>query len=154
MTTSKTRFISLAGVLLLGLPIAACGKKDDAAVIDTSALGTTLAPAALTVTDVQIGKSIGADKRVTNQTSTFGVRDTMYVAVVTSGASTGAKLTARWTYNGPNVVNESSQTISPTGGENVTEFHIDKRSPWQKGSYRVDVLLDGAPAQSMEFDVK
>jgi flagellar hook assembly protein FlgD len=103
---------------------------------------------------VQVGKSVGTDKKVGNQTTEFGVRDTMYVAVVTEGAAKDAKVTAKWTFNGTQVVKESSQTISPTGGETVTEFHVDKKSAWPKGKYKVDVSLNGVAAGSKDLEVK
>src|SRR2546423_15618610 len=131
-----------SGLFLLGA-LAACKKKDETTLTDTSSLGTTTATVAidttpLRVSDIQVGKGIGSDKKVGNQTTSFGVRDTMYVAVITDGAAKDAKLTTKWTYNGK-VVKESSQTISSTGGETATEFHVDKKSAWPKGKYTVEV---------------
>jgi hypothetical protein len=51
------------------------------------------------------------------------------------------------------VVDESSRNIS-TSGEDVTEFHISKPSGWPKGKYTVQILLNGAPVESEEFEVK
>ena len=79
---------------------------------------------------------------------------TMYVAVVTEGAAKDAKLTAKWTFNGKQVVKESSQTISPTGGETVTEFHVDKKTAWPKGKYLVEVWLNGISAGTKDLEVK
>jgi hypothetical protein len=159
MIRTKSRVAALAGALVLLGTIAACNKKADTTLTDTTSLGTTTATVAIDtspirVSDVQVGKNVGADKKVGNQTTEFGVRDTMYVAVVTSGAAKDAKLTAKWTYNGKQVVKESSQTISPTGGETVTEFHVDKKSAWPKGKYKVDVSLNGVAAGSKDLEVK
>lgn len=154
MMKSRARSAAVIGALLLGLTVAACSKKD-AGTVDTTLARTDLpSTAPVTVTDIQLGKSIGADNKVANQTTTFGVRDTMYVAVVMSGAANAATLTARWTYNGPNLVDSTSRTITATGGETVTEFHVSKRSPWQRGSYRVEVLLNGVSAGTKDFEVK
>lgn len=150
------RIPALAGALVLAM---ACGKKDNA-ISDTVAMGApvdqTPAPAAgpIRVSDVTVGKAIGSDKRVTNATDNFAVRDTIYASVVTEGAATGAKLSTKWTFNNKQVVKETSQNISPTGGTTVTEFHIDKASAWPKGKYKVEVMLDGVSAQTREFEVK
>jgi hypothetical protein len=158
MERSNRHVNALATALLL-VSVVACGKKDNAA-SDTTVLGgpdttaASVAPAPLSVTDVQVGKSIGSDKKVTSPGTSFGVRDTVYASVTTNGASSGGKLTAKWTYNGPTVINESSQTVNSTGGESVTEFHITKRTAWPKGSYRVEVSLDGAPARTVDFEIK
>jgi len=159
MIRTNSRAVAIATALILAGTLAACKKKDETTLTDTTSLGTTTATVAMDtapirVSDVQVGKNVGTDKKVGNQTTEFGVRDTMYVAVVTEGAAKDAKVTAKWTYNGKQVVKESSQTISPTGGETVTEFHVDKKSAWPKGKYKVDVSLNGVAAGSKDLEVK
>ncbi|HXG69128.1 MAG TPA: hypothetical protein VNJ04_00780 [Gemmatimonadaceae bacterium] len=150
------RIPALAGALVLAM---ACGKKDNAATSDTVSMGApdpmpTPAAGPIRVSDVMIGKAIGSDKRVTDAMDDFAVRDTIYASVVTEGAATGAKLTTKWTFNDKQVVKETSQNISPSGGTTVTEFHIDKKSAWPKGKYKVEVMLDGVSAQTKDFEVK
>jgi len=159
MLRRKTRAAALASGVLIFATIAACNKKNDNTVTDTSAVGTTTATVAVDtspihVSDIQVGKAVGSDMKVSNQTTDFGVRDTMHVAVVTDGAAKDAKVTAKWTFNGKQVVKEDSQTISPTGGTNVTEFHIDKKTAWPKGKYTVEVLLNGISAGTKDLEVK
>ncbi|MFL5470557.1 MAG: hypothetical protein ACJ8AE_12245 [Gemmatimonadaceae bacterium] len=157
MMRTTRRTTALASAALFSIAVIACNKKNDSAT-DTTSLGTTMTASVDTtpirVSDIQVGKAIGSDKKVSDQTTSFGVRDTMYVAVITDGAAKDAKLTAKWTFNGTQVVKESSQTISPAGGTNATEFHITKPSAWPKGKYKVDVALNGAPAGTKEFEVK
>lgn len=155
---TTTRAANLAIALLLTGALAACNKKDDAVVTDTTSLGTTTATIALDtapirVSDIQVGKGVGSDKKVGNQTTEFGVRDTMYVAVITDGAAKDAKLTSKWTY-GTQVVDETTQTISPAGGETATEFHVTKKSAWPKGKYKVEVSLNGVSAGTKDLEVK
>lgn len=156
---TKTRVAALASSLVFFVALAACGKKDEGKVVDTTALGTQTATVSvdttpIKVSDIQVGKAIGADKKVSNSTDDFGVRDTMYVAVITDGAAKDAKLTTKWTFNNGQVVKQETQTISPTGGENVTEFHITKASAWPKGNYKVEVTLNGVSAGTKDFSVK
>jgi len=159
MTRMTARIGTLASALVLVGTIAACNKKNDTTVTDTTSLGTTTATVAvdtapLRVSDIQVGKGVGSDKKIGDQTTSFGVRDTMYVSVITDGAAKDAKLSTKWTYNGKQVVNESSQTISPTGGTTATEFHVDKKSAWPKGKYTVEVMLNGASAGTKDLEVK
>ena len=159
MIRTKARVAALASALILAGTLAACNKKSDTTLTDTTSLGTTTATVAMDTTpirvsDVQVGKSVGTDMKVGNQTTSFGVRDTMYVAVVTAGAAKDAKLTTKWTYNGKQVVKETSQTISPAGGETVTEFHVDKKSAWPKGKYQVEVWLNGVSSGTKDLEVK
>jgi hypothetical protein len=78
----------------------------------------------------------------------------MYVSVITDGAAKDAKITTKWTFNGKQVVKESSQTISPTGGTTATEFHVDKKSAWPIGKYTVEVMLNGMSAGTKDLEVK
>lgn len=144
--------IAVIAVALLSVSATAC-KKQDAAPLDTTSIGP-VTPAVLKVSEVQLGRSIGMDKRVTDATTTFGNRDTLYLAVVTDGAATSATLGTRWTYNDKQVVDSASQTIAPTGGTNVTEFHLTKPSGWPKGNYKVEVMLNSSMVDSKTFEVK
>jgi hypothetical protein len=158
MTRSTTRVGAVASALILLGTLAACNKKNDTTLTDTTSLGTTTATVAVDtapihVSDIQVGKAVGSDKKIGDQTTSFGVRDTMYVSVITDGAAKNAKITTKWTFNGKSV-KESSQTISPTGGTTATEFHVDKKSPWPKGKYTVEVLLNDVSAGTKDIEVK
>lgn len=151
---TSIRIPILAGVLVLA---AACGKKDETAVTvpaGTEVNTTPMSSEPIRVSDVQLGKAIGSDKRVSDSKDDFAVRDTIYASVITEGAATGAKLSTKWTFNNKTVVDETSQNISPAGGTTVTEFHITKASAWPKGKYKVEVMLDGVSTQTKEFEVK
>ena len=159
MTRSTTRVGALASALILLGTLAACNKKNDTTLTDTTSLGTTTATVAvdtapIRVSDIQVGKGVGSDKKIGNQTTSFGVRDTMYVSVITDGAAKDAKITTKWTFNGKQVVKESSETISPTGGTTATEFHVDKKSAWPVGKYTVEVMLNGVSAGTKDLEVK
>jgi len=113
------------------------------------------APAAATavrVTDVDLGRAVGQDKRVTDKADSFTPSETIYVSVRTEGSASAATLKARWTYEGGQVVQESSQTIAPTGTA-VTEFHVAKADGWPKGAYKVEVFLNGNSVETESFKV-
>jgi hypothetical protein len=139
-----------AACLTLTLTAAGCGKKDNAATVETAS-GAAATP--VTVTDVKVGRALGADKRLTDETDKFRPADVIYAVVETQGTAPSTALQARWTYQDGQVVDESSRNIS-AAGEDVTEFHISKPSGWPKGKYTVHILLNGAPVESKEFEVK
>jgi hypothetical protein len=158
MIRTTTRVGALTSALLMLGALAACNKKNDTTVTDTTSLGTTTATVAvdtspLRVSDIQTGKAVGSDNKIGDQTTSFAVRDTMYISVITDGAAKDAKLAAKWTFNGK-PVSEDSQTISPTGGTTATEFHISKKTAWPKGKYTVDVSLNGVSAGPKDLVVK
>jgi hypothetical protein len=139
-------------LLWAGLLIAAgCGNRET----DTGATEepASTATAGVEITEVTLGKAVGADKAVSEATTTFEPTDTIYVSVRTEGTAPSATLAARWTFEDGQVVDESSQTIAPTGPE-VTEFHISKPDGWPVGSYEVAISLDGQPVESQSFTVE
>ena len=142
----------LAASLALALVFAACGRDAEEATVEP-APAPPGATAAVEVTDVQLGTSVGADRRIANATDNFRPTDTIYVSVVTTGSSASSTLTARFTYEDGQVVDESSQTISPTGSD-ATEFHISKPDGWPAGEYQVEILLDGRSVEREEFEVE
>lgn len=105
------------------------------------------------VTDIAVGRSVTADKAIAEKTDSFRSTDTFYVSVKTDGSGPSATLTARWTYEDGQVVDESSQTIAPTGRATVTEFHLSKPDGWPAGGYKVEVLLNGTSAGTKDFRV-
>jgi hypothetical protein len=139
-------------LLAAGLLIAAgCGNRET----DT---GATEEPAptatvGVEVTEVTLGKAVGADKAVSEAATTFEPTDTIYVSVRTEGTAPTATLAARWTFEDGQVVDESTQTIAPTGPA-VTEFHISKPDGWPAGEYEVAISLDGQPVESQSFTVE
>ena len=158
------RTLSLFALGLAGaLTIAACNKSPES----TPAPATTTPPPAapapapvappaaapVSVTSVDLGTAVGADQKVTTPTTTFSPKDTIYAAVSTTGAAANASLGAKWTYQDGQTVNDSSQTIAPTGPA-VTTFHISKPDGWPVGKYKVEISLDGNVVQSKDFEVK
>ena len=146
--TAMRAALVAASVVALG----ACGKKD-AAPADTAATVSTPAATPLRVTDIQLGKRVGSDKRIVEPATSFGTRDTIYVSVTTDGAATDARLTATWMYNGTQGVSEADEMLSSPGGTTVSEFHVSKETPWPTGSYRVDIKLNGVAAGSRDFTI-
>jgi hypothetical protein len=105
------------------------------------------------VTAIDVGRSVTADKTIAEKADTFRPADTFYLSVKTDGSGPSATLTARWTYEDGQVVDESTQSIAPTGGATATEFHLAKPDGWPAGEYKVEVLLNGASAGTREFKV-
>ena len=116
--------------------------------------GTTgTSGAAVTVTDVTLGRAIGPDKAITDKTDDFKPADTIYASIATDGTAKSTSLRARWTYQDGQVVDDSSHTIAPNNKER-TEFHIAKPDGWPAGNYQVEVFVDGRSVETKKFEVK
>lgn len=149
---TRIRGIAPAVVTAIALALAACGggETEEPAGADTTA---QMEEAPVEVTGVTLGSAVGADKRVTERTSTFAPTDTIYAAVETEGAASDATLVARWTYEDGQTVDETSRSIAPDGPA-VTEFHVSKPDGWPTGGYEVVILLDGEEAERASFTVE
>lgn len=149
------RVFTLAFAIGLVPMLGACDRdtevEDD---VDVPAADEATPAEAVRVTDVELGRSIDADGRIADDDDTddFGPGDTIYVSVNTEGAASGSTLSARWTFEDGQVVDETSQTISPTGPA-TTEFHISQPGGLPAGSYRVEIQLNGRTVETVEFEV-
>jgi hypothetical protein len=131
-----------------------CKKKEAAPTVAPPAPSAPVNPArasTVRVTEVQLGNALGDDKRVKVPSTAFGKTDTVFASVVTEGSAPTAELSARWTYQDGQVVNETKRAIAPNaaaGAVAVTEFSIQKPDGWPAGDYKVEISLDGKPVES------
>lgn len=146
--------------LLLGaalLALTACGKKDATPKPDTTAVAPAPPPPQpLTISIVDLGNAVAADKKVATPGVSFGTRDTIYASVTTIGVGDSANLAAKWSFVKSDQtlvpVNESSQMVSGTAS--TTEFHVDKKTAWPKGNYRVEVVLNNGVPVVKDFTIQ
>lgn len=150
------RWVLLTVTSCLIASVVACKKEEKSApppaAPPAAAPPAAAAPAPFKVVSVDVGKQLTADKKIAAPATNFAPADTIYVSVATDGTSPSVALKARWTYEDGQVVNESTQTIAPTGPA-ATEFHIAKPSGWPSGKYKVEISANGALAGSRDFAV-
>ena len=143
------------GALVLGLALvsaAGCKKNEPPA---PPPVDPSRAPAVadVKVTEVQLGTAVGADKRIAQPKTAFSTKDTIFASVATEGTANAAEIAAKWTFGDGQVVNETKRSIAPAGKE-VTEFSIQKPDGWPAGNYKVEISLNGKPADSKTFTVQ
>ena len=136
----------------LALTTFACKDRTEDASTTTSG-GAVADASVIEIAEVDLGKGVQADKTIRDETDDFAQRDSVYASVRTTGTSNSATITARWTFQDGQVVDERTETIAPTG-EAHTVFFISQPSGLPKGKYTLTVLLNGAEAQKKEFEVK
>jgi uncharacterized cupredoxin-like copper-binding protein len=142
---------ALAVTAIAVASLAACSTKEKESTGDVTASAAAPATSTVAVADIDVGRSI-ANMRVTDKTDNFKATDTVYASVHTTGSASAANVMARWTFEDGQTVQESTQSIAPTG-DAYTEFHISKPGGWPKGKYRVTLSLAGS-TESKDFEVK
>ena len=146
---------ALALSFLAASSLAGCSKKEAP---PPPAAPAPPAPAAApaAVTSVSLGKSVGPDKKISAPSETMGVKDTIYASVETTGVGKATVVKAKWTFTDSKgnavPVHEDTQTLD-LDGPATHEFHITKKTPWPKGAYNVEVLLNGVSAAKKGFSV-
>jgi hypothetical protein len=143
----------LLGTSILTLTLAAvlssaCTKSSE----NPGSTGTT-GTVGVRVSHIDMGRSLTADKTISDKTDSFKPNDTIYASIATEGTAATATLKARWTYQDGQAVNESTQTIAPTG-DTRTEFHVSKPDGWPPGKYKLEVFLNGSSAATKDFEVE
>ena len=157
--------IALAAVLALAVGLAACSRSEAPPAPPKSqetlpgveakpppAPAGPAATAGIRVASVALGSALDPGKRIAAPKSLFAPTDTIYASVDTAGSGAPVTLTARWTYEDGQLVNESTQQTQ--AGASTTEFHISKPSGWPAGSYQVEILADGSSAAVQRFEVR
>jgi hypothetical protein len=146
------RFWTATACALTLMTVGACNRDAP----DTGAgTGTATTTPANTVSagEIRLGKGIGADKRVTNESDDFRPTETIYASVATTGIAPNANLVARWTYQDGQVVSADSITIAPNSDE-YTEFHISNPGGFPPGDYKLEVFMNGQSVGTKDFDVE
>jgi len=152
----KTPLIRLCMAGAVGFALLGGCNRDADVETDNTVPPTTEVPnQAIRVTEVDLGRSVSTDGRINDnmETDEFRPADTIYASVATDGTASGSALSARWTFEDGQVVDESSQNISPTGPA-ITEFHISKPNGFPKGKYKVEIKLNGQTVETKDFEVK
>jgi hypothetical protein len=151
-----TRIVSLT---LAVLAITACDRTRDrnADAAEASESSVTVTPPAPRITTIELGKqSGGTTLRVSEPSSTFMARDTVYLSVVTANAAADSRLTARWTFQDGSVVDSSGQNIARDAGttDAVTQFRLFNDKGWSVGTYTVDLWLNDMMVGTRQFTVQ
>ena len=108
---------------------------------------------AFRVQAVDVGKAIGADKKLKTSLVTFGRRDTIYAVVTSVGVTPKVTMVAKWIDAKGKALIADSQTVATTGPA-ATEFHVYHMKGWPAGKYKVELLANGAPVGTKTFNVK
>jgi hypothetical protein len=145
---------TVTAVVLAFAAVTACSKEKQEAGGDVTPGAAAPAPAAATVAvaDIDLGRAV-SNARVVDKTDSFKATDTVYTSVHTTGSSPSSTVMARWTFEDGQVVQESSQSIAPSG-DAWTEFHISKPGGLPKGKYKVEVFLDSKSSGTKDFSIK
>lgn len=113
---------------------------------------TTGSPPELRVSNVMIGRKMGANHLITEPTFQFAPKDTVFISVATEGSGGATALTAAWRYQSGEVLQKTSEPV-PASGKNIG-FSLSQRRGLKLGTYKVIVFLDNDSVDTKVFVVK
>ena len=153
----KSRYLGIAAAVALAAATIACKKKVETAAYpapgsEPPAAVATAVPAGARIERITVVKAVNSDDSPGEATTTFGSKDTVYVSMWTAAAPVGTEIAARWFGpNGQQITED--KIVTDKAGDGYTSFHAANTKGWAPGTYRVDILLNGAPAGSTTFTI-
>jgi hypothetical protein len=146
---------ALSGPVAVSLLLGAAACKQSERTVADSAAGAIAANVrtALAVIDVDMGRHIDAERKVSDKTDDFAPSDTIFGSVHTSGMANSSPVVGRWTFEDGTVVAEKTDDVT-TRGDARTVFFITKPSGLPRGRYTLHVLIDGKEVRSKDVAVK
>jgi hypothetical protein len=109
--------------------------------------------AALSVIDVDMGRKVDAERKISDKTDDFVPTDTIFASVHTTGTATSSPVEGRWTFQDGSVVDEKTDNVT-TNGDARSVFFIAKPGGLARGKYTLHVLVDGKEVRTKDVDVK
>jgi hypothetical protein len=157
MNPFRTSFTRALLLTLAAGSLAACKGKpaegaDSSQIVATN--GTVITNPSVKIASLEIGRSVGPDKKIKDKTDEFALNDlVVYVSIGTEGKAINAPVTVRWISEKGELIDEQSQPVT-TDVPTQLEFHTARPSGWQPGKYEVKVLENGNEVASKKFEVK
>jgi hypothetical protein len=156
MNGTPTRRITVTFAVAAALSLVGACSKENKPVDTTAAASATATPpaaSAISVVDIDMGRHIAPDKKISDKTDDFAPGDTIYGSLHTTGSAANSTFVGKWTFEDGSTVDENTQTLSPNG-DNYTEFHISKPTGFPKGKYTLHVSIDGKEVRTKDVTVK
>ena len=150
MSYSHRALATLTSVMLMA--VAACNKEQRASIDSAAGSADSAIRATLSVIDIDMGRHVDADRKITDKTDEFAATDTIYASVHTSGTAQGNAVIGRWTFQDGSVVDEKTDNVT-TSGDAYTVFYIAKPTGLAKGKYTLHVIIDGREVRTMDVTV-
>jgi hypothetical protein len=153
----KYGFLGIAAAVALAAATVACKKKVETAAYpapgsEPAAAVATAVPAGARIEMITVVKAVIADDSPGEAATAFGPKDTVYVSMWTASAPVGTEIAARWMDPSGKQLSED-KIVTDKAGDGYTSFHAANTKGWAPGTYRVDILLNGAPAGSTTFTI-
>ncbi|MBB6184600.1 hypothetical protein [Oleiagrimonas soli] len=142
--------------LIPALLLSACGSSTDGSRITMSGAVAAAAKRSekppISVVSVDLGRAVDDEHRITQPATIFTPEDAVYASVNTAGRASAVKLAAHWSFREGNAISDQVATVHADGPAS-TAFRLARPQGLPRGSYQVQISVDGEPVASREFSV-
>jgi hypothetical protein len=149
----QAKYARAAIILAVASAAVACSRQQQANIDSAVDSGTVAIRTAFSVIDIDMGRRVDADNKITDKTDVFAATDTIYASVHTSGTATSSPVMARWTLNDTTTVEEKTQNVT-TSGDAYTTFSLAKPGGLAVGKYTLHVIIDGKEVRTKDVSVR
>ena len=139
MRTQLARSLALLSLCVSAAVTGACSKKARG--------GETI----VSLTDIDMGRSLKGDRTIDDHTTTFRPSDNVYVVMAVKGNGTGTA-TANWYFGDNRKIATENQDVG-AGKARLVVFRLSNPNGLAKGDYHVDITLNGVDQGSQKFSV-
>jgi len=148
----RNRLSVAVACLVVASVVASCGPSEEP---ESGPVPTTPAgpPANVSVTSLELGRSVNPDKTMHDATVIFKPGDTVYASIILEGDAPTVGVKGRFTRDDGQLVQASTQRVA-VAGRLVTEFHVSQPDGWPVGHYNFEVLLDTRSAATKAFEIE
>ena len=153
MTSRRPGMHLLVALVSSGLVASACNKQQRSTIDSAAGSAVGAMQAALSVIDIDMGRHVGNDNKITDKTDTFAPTDTIYASVHTSGTAQNGEVIGRWTGADGAVVSEKTNRVT-TNGDAYTAFHLVRPAGFSKGTYTLHLIIDGKEVRTKDVTIK
>ena len=105
------------------------------------------------IVSVLLGNMVDADKAVLADSEVFARKDSIYASVLSTGASQGLRISAKWLAPDGAIIAETVQPMVPTSAT-ATTFSISNPKGWPVGAYQVLIGINGHTLRTKKFEVR
>lgn len=152
MKTKRDILRLLVTVSVCVIAAVGCKKKTETVALPPPMDSPVSQVSAARIERITVTKAVNADDSPGEMATTFGKADTVYVSMWTASAPVGTEITARWFGPDGQQVTED-KIVTDRAGDGYTSFHAANVNGWTPGAYRVEILVNGAPAGSTSFTI-
>ena len=103
------------------------------------------------VDDIVLTTALNDDYCAIDDVTTFSPNGPFYCSVMASNLRSGSALASRW-YYGEQFIEEINYEVQE-GGHGCVGFELTSPNPWPRGSYRVEIYLNGHLERMATFAV-